>query len=174
MQLKEAIKLINHPAIFQFGKMVWADFGCESGLFTHALVRRLAPGSKVYAIDRDLKLFQKKEKNPEVIIEMMRSDFIQDKLHIDKLDGILMANSLHFVPNKTAFLKNCGLLFKNKGCFLIVEYDMDEPNPWVPYPISFRVIDGLFKSVGYQHVHKIDEMPSKYHRANIYSALMLQ
>jgi hypothetical protein len=81
-----------------------------------------------------------------------------------------MANSLHYVRDKTAFIKNIERSFVQKGSFLIIEYDTEQANPWVPYPINFSSLKQLFNKAGYAVVEKISETPSAYGPRNIYSA----
>ena len=66
-----------------------------------------------------------------------------------------MANSLHYVKNKTDLLKKIKTCLNANGCFLIVEYDMEAANRWVPYPISFSSLTKLFHDVGFSFVEKI-------------------
>jgi hypothetical protein len=80
-----------------------------------------------------------------------------------------MANSLHFVVNKSKLINQLETTFKHTPKFLIVEYDTIKSNPWVPYPISFHGLDDEFSSLGY-HTLKLAETPSRF-GGIIYSAL---
>ena len=144
MKFEQALQLIRHPAIKFDHSTVWADLGSGSGLFTHALASLLSPHSRVYAVDKNIKLFEKWSNANEVNIINWQRNFENDDIDIRELDGILMANSFHFVFNKIEFIKKLKPLFKQEECFIIVEYDMDSPNPWVPYPVSFHSLKQLF------------------------------
>jgi hypothetical protein len=48
------------------------------------------------------------------------------------LDGILMANLLHFVRDQTGLLRRVAAHLCPTGRFLIVEYEQPTPIPWVP------------------------------------------
>jgi len=169
MQLEQAIKLIESPMFSNTSRMDWADLGCGEGLFTNALSNLLVPGSTIYSVDKNIQKF--KEAQAEgIIIKKIEADFTTDPINITNLEGILMANSLHFVLDKKGLIKNSRLYFKHEENFLIVEYDSDIPNPWVPYPISFQSLEELYGSLGYQSIKKIYEQPSRYNQANIYSA----
>jgi 2-polyprenyl-3-methyl-5-hydroxy-6-metoxy-1,4-benzoquinol methylase len=170
MQLHDAIALIQNKYIHKKTTQHWAELGCGSGLFTHALATQLAAGSIIHAIDKNISAF-KKFASP-VTIKREQLDFVKDALDLHDLDGVLMANALHFVQNKINFLARLRPLIKQNGHILIVEYDTDIANPWVPYPISFLSSRQLFIDTGYAAVIKLHEMPSKYNRAHIYAAII--
>jgi ubiquinone/menaquinone biosynthesis C-methylase UbiE len=170
MQPEQAFKLINHTEILRSYPTTWADLGCGSGLFTNALAAMLKPGSKIIAVDKNIQAFKTSSNINEVIIDKVKADFTSAKINLTNLDGILMANSLHFVQHKPEFIGMTAPYFRRGACFVIVEYDTDTPNPWIPYPLSFRSLQQLF--AGFEVVEKINQQPSKYNRANIYSAFI--
>lgn len=172
MELPDAITLIDHQYISSPALTNWADLGCGTGLFTTALTNVLAPKSIIYAIDNDTHALQKVIPSNQVAIKKIKADFVKDDLNLPLLDGILMANSLHFIKNKISLLNKLSAYQKQDGCFLIIEYDMDTPNQWVPYPLSYPSLRQLFSESGYASINKIHELPSRYNRANIYSVLV--
>lgn len=172
MELDVAIELIKHKSISRTAKTVWADVGSGSGLFTNALATLLMPGSKIYAVDKDAAALKKFHGPQDVAVERIQADFIQDELNLHNLDGILMANSLHFVQDKVSFLNKMGKYLKAGGSFLIIEYDTDTSNVWVPFPLSYLSLQRVFEKAGYDSIQKIHEVPSRYRRANIYSVLV--
>lgn len=174
MQLHDAIALINHPQVSTGVPTTWADFGCGAGLFTNALATLLAPGSKIYAVDKNVKTFRANQHTGDVYFQTVNADFTADSINIGDLDGILMANSLHFVSDKISFIKQCVKYFRGQKVFLIVEYDTDTPNPWVPYPVSFESLSRLFMSLGFSQYQKIYELRSQYNRNEIYSTIVRQ
>jgi ubiquinone/menaquinone biosynthesis C-methylase UbiE len=154
----------------------WADLGSGSGLFTTALASLLPPHSTIYAIDRNPSPATRATPSTPttVSIQSIKADFVKTTLPLPELDGILMANSLHYVRDKTALIRN---LQRNnlrpRHNFIIIEYDTDRPTPiWVPYPISFTTLQTLFKDLGYQTITRLAEQPSVYNRNLIYSALI--
>lgn len=172
MQFEDALTLIKHPQIPALTPATWADFGSGSGLFTNALASLLAPGSKIYAIDKNVKAFRTDQHANEIVFEKVQADFATTIMKLTPLDGILMANSLHFVSDKIRFIKKIIRYFRHHEFFIIVEYDTDQPNSWVPYPISYHSLQQLFLSLQVSCIHKIHELPSRYNHANIYSALV--
>jgi hypothetical protein len=61
-----------------------------------------------------------------------------------------MANSLHYVKEKDLFVGEVQTRLKNEGCFIIVEYDTEISNPWIPFPVSYNSLKKLFEKEGYQ------------------------
>ncbi len=170
MILKDAIELIKHDRIND-EPQTWADLGCGEGLFTQALTHLLKPGSLIYAVDKTkpglIPPFN------SVFVESKSYDFIKDELVFPPLDGILMANSLHYVSDKRALLNKLSLLLKPASCFIIIEYDTDTlVQNWVPYPLSFLSLQKLFSEVGFETIIPIGKRASMYGRANLYSVLI--
>ncbi|RPD42711.1 class I SAM-dependent methyltransferase [Chitinophaga barathri] len=157
---------MSTPAIHTPGPATWADLGCGQGLFTRALASLLPGGSKIIAVDREPVQF------PQPGIQFKQMDFEKDEWKLPPLHGILMANSLHFVKNKTAFLAKAAPHLEKDHRFLIVEYNTDTSNPWVPYPLSFPNLQKLFRGAGYKKVELLREHPSIYHRSKMYAALI--
>jgi|SRR4051794_30239659 ubiquinone/menaquinone biosynthesis C-methylase UbiE len=172
MELNQAIALIQIKDVFNNEKKVWVDLGCGAGLFTNALAHLLKEGSKIFAVDKNINAFKNFYQRDKITIEKIKADFINDELNIEKADGIMMANSLHFVKGKLSFIKKMEKHFKTVGCFLIVEYNTDTANTWVPYPLSFYSMKTLFEKAGYSSISKINEVDSRFNRAKIYSAFI--
>lgn len=172
MQLHEAIALISHPAIQNAGKSVWADLGCGDGLFSFALAHLLVPGSVIHAADKN-KIHLQLQRIPEQTkINTVQFDFVRDELPFSKLDGILMANSLHYVKDKSALINKFQHHLNPSHRFLIVEYDTLRPNQWVPFPVDYKSLQNLFYDAGYETVFKINERQSLFRRENIYAAFI--
>jgi ubiquinone/menaquinone biosynthesis C-methylase UbiE len=172
MKLQEAVKLIEFENDFSPGEQVWADLGCGSGTFTLALSNLLPDRSIIYAIDKKKSSLNKIPGQHENVSIIKQQGNFENTLP-SNLDGILMANSLHYVKEQASFIKNAQNHLKNNGMFLIVEYDSNVSNPWVPYPINFKTLRTLFKELGFVEIRKLREHPSLYHQANIYSAIAI-
>jgi len=170
MQLKEAIALIECDIGSLSSHQVWADLGCGTGIFTLALASLLPQGSIIHAMDINKAAIDTIPNRFEnVTIKKWHGNFMEDKLP-DQLDGIRMANSFHFVKNKASFLTKASASLKKEHYYLIVEYDSDKANHWVPFPVSFHSLKQLFQEAGYTSIEKLREQPSIYRDANIYSA----
>jgi ubiquinone/menaquinone biosynthesis C-methylase UbiE len=165
MSDEDAISLIK-KAMSGHEPQVWADLGCGSGTFTKALNSLLPVGSRITAIDRE------KERLDLVNVEFLRANFERDDLKLSGLDGILMANAIHYVAEKTALIKKLEPLFTGSPRFIMIEYDTDRANPWVPFPITFKQLQILFGALGYHKIVKVSERPSAYRSGNMYCALI--
>jgi len=173
MELSTAITLIKKGVPTSYAGQIWADLGAGTGLFTKALSTLVPDGSTIYAIDLDAKSLESIAiPTRDVSIKKIALNFVNDALNIEPLDGILMANALHFVSDKPSFLKKVKLSLKSKAKIIIIEYDREKPNTWVPYPISYHKLEQLAHNSGASSIEKIGSTPSKYHEANIYSALL--
>ncbi|WP_315820806.1 class I SAM-dependent methyltransferase [Paraflavitalea speifideaquila] len=170
MELKEAIDLIRTPYLDSITPQSWADLGAGTGMFTKALAHLIGDNSTIYAVDKNIADLQQIQAPAQVVIKTLKADFINDPLHLTGLTGILMANSLHFVKDKFSFLDKIRESMSEGSAFLIVEYDTNKANQWVPYPIGFTMLKQLFEELGYDTIEKINDMPSRYNNNKIYSA----
>lgn len=173
MTANEAFALIKNDSIIQIEHIThWADLGCGTGLFTQALSRMLRPGSTIRGIDNNVSLRRQTTAHGIEIIPL-QLDFVIADWGLQDLDGIIMANSLHYVKDKTSFLSKIRSCLKPAAPIVIVEYDTDIPVPtWVPYPLSFSSLTSLFTLAGYASIQKLSERPSIYGSGYIYSALI--
>src|SRR5262245_54029658 len=118
MKLKDAINLIDNRHFERTAPSVWADLGCGTGLFTKALASRLSRGSKIFAVGKDKSALARIPSLNIVTVEKISADFVHEHLSLSDLDGILMANALHFVKDKISFLKKNKTCIKPQGIFL--------------------------------------------------------
>ena len=153
MQHAEAVSLIK-KAIQATHAERWADLGCGSGTFTHALSDLLPAASQIIAIDQQNQSFQKPG------IEFYRADFINAPLPLQQLNGILMANAFHYVKDKDRLITKLENYFAATPRFLLVEYDTDYANTWVPFPISFGNLQSFFNKHKYQITRIGDHPPA--------------
>lgn len=170
MDLSKAIKLIQHPAAKQ--KSIWADVGCGDGLFTNALSNLLIEGSLIYAVDKNKNALNKVEVKNGIALNKVVLNFVNDDLPFSNLSGILMANSFHFIKDKNAFIEKVFKCLNDEGYLLMVEYDTDVPNFWVPYPISFNRLEKFFNYYNCT-TNKLNETPSRFN-GTIYSAIIIK
>ena len=175
MDLTDAIKLIEKAIPKKHEPQLWADLGAGDGLFSSALSTLLAPQSRIYAVDSNRSVLSKiKLASGDVELTTIHENFASPGLNISGLDGMLMANSLHFVPNKFSALQSLKTKLQPNGRMIIIEYDMRTPNAWVPYPIPFTELKPLLLKVGFSVIEKIGERPSIYNASVMYCVVALQ
>ena len=154
----------------------WADLGAGAGAFTLALADLIGPHSVIHAVDRDPGALAELRSSfvsavPQAEVRTHVADFTR-RLDLADLDGIVMANSLHFVDDKLPVLALVRGYVRSGGKLLLVEYDSDRGNPWVPHPMTFETWRSLAAEVGLIETRRLATVPSRFLR-QIYSALSL-
>jgi len=172
MKTADGIALIRHSALKTGRITQWADLGCGTGFFTNVLSTFLAAGSSITAVDSDASALKKVSVAANIKLTTSALDIIKGAWSFSGFDGIMMANSLHYVRNKDAFMDRLKNHLLPSGLLLIIEYDMSTANAWVPNPITFQSLQTLCKKHGFASVEKINEMPSAFGRAMMYAALV--
>jgi ubiquinone/menaquinone biosynthesis C-methylase UbiE len=156
---------------------VWADLGAGEGAFTLALADLLSPQATVIAVDRDRNALRSLARHVESYamtsqaprISTLHADYTQ-KLDLSLLDGMVMANALHFQKEKLPILQALVRFLKPGGHFILVEYNVDRGNLWVPHPISFATWQKLAQQAGFAGTRLLATRPSRFLN-EIYSAL---
>jgi ubiquinone/menaquinone biosynthesis C-methylase UbiE len=157
--------------------MDWADLGSGEGAFTLALADLLGAGGSIHTVDRDARALQVQTRRlgetfPHVAATPHVADF-SAPLDLPPLDGIVMANSLHFERDKLAVLRRVRGYLRPAGRLLLVEYDTDTGNTWVPYPMSYPTWAALAEEAGFHDTRRLAAVPSRF-LGSIYSALSLR
>jgi SAM-dependent methyltransferase len=155
----------------------WADLGSGEGAFTLALADLLGPTGVIHTVDRDkraldVQLRALHDAFPGVSVIAHAADFTR-ALALPLLDGIVMANSLHFLRDKLATLQLLRGYLGPNGRLILVEYDADRGNPWVPFPLSFETWASLAADAGFRETTRLAAVPSRF-LGSIYSALSLR
>jgi ubiquinone/menaquinone biosynthesis C-methylase UbiE len=156
------------------GGKIWADLGSGEGAFTLALADLLGPSGRIHTVDRDggalrVQVRALRDGFPKVGVTPLVADFAKP-LALPPLDGIVMANSLHFERDKLAVLRLVRSYLGPDGRLVLVEYDTDHGNPWVPFPLSFRSWAALAAEAGFGDTQRLASVPSRF-LGSIYSAL---
>ena len=161
------------PAVAPGG--TWADIGAGDGAFTLALADLLGPGARIVAVVRDARALRHNERAvrarcPGVVFETMVAD-LSGPLELPRLDGLVAANSLHFVARDRQVEVIAALAghLRPDGRFVVVEYDADRGNPWVPHPFSSASWERLASAAGLVGTQRIGRVSSRFLDA-IYSA----
>ena len=133
----------------------WADLGAGSGTFTQALVALLGPTARIYSVDRDARAVAAlgrwaSASAPGVI--PVQADFSErfelPGLNGEGLDGVLLANSLHYVSDAADVLARIAARLRPGGRLVVVEYVRRHADPWVPYPIPPERLSQLAMHAG--------------------------
>ena len=167
MKISEATALIRTPMIEWERPQSWCDLGCGSGTFTIALAQLLASGSTIHAIDLDPRaLGEIPDQYQGVAVQRVLGDMKSPSLNLPSVNGILMANSLHFIQDQHRLLRR---LQSVTSCFVIVKYERNKPSPWGPYPVGFERLCQLFLEAGVERIEKLATRRSRF-GGTMYSA----
>lgn len=144
----------------------WADLGCGDGIFTSALYTLLEPNSEIYAVDKSRRALRAIERNfaqsyPRALLRTLRADFTRP-LSLPALDGVLMANALHFVRKKEPVLESLVKLLKPRSPLIVVEYNASRGNFAVPHPLDDTGFTKLASQVGLHNAQIIARIPSSF------------
>ncbi len=189
------------PASLRTGG-TWADFGAGAGAFTLALRELVGPEAQIYAIDKDRGSLRELEGEyrsrfgDTSKLHIIPADFSRS-VDLPSLDGIVMANSLHYfrdagewgkrgrraedigiaprdsasgASDKLILLQLLRSYLKPGGVLLLVEYNVDSGNMWVPYPLSFETWREFAPQAGFTEPRLLATHPSRFLH-EFYSAL---
>jgi SAM-dependent methyltransferase len=153
---------------------VWADLGSGDGAFTSALAELVGASAMIFSVDRDRSALARQQRAgghrfAKAPTSVVLGDFTEP-LDLPPLDGVVMANSLHFTEDKAPVLKLVQSYLKPAGRLIVVEYDVDRGNPWVPFPFSFASWKGLARDNGFSEPELIGRYESRWLRG-LYSAV---
>lgn len=156
---------------------VWADFGSGTGAFTLALRDVAGQDVKIYSIDTNNQSLKTQKSAfadmfPDTTIHFLQKDFIDD-LDLPPLDGLIAANSIHFHKNTVEVVRNLASYLKPDGKFIVVEYNADSGNMWVPYPFSFPRFEKIAIEAGLKNPLLLATIPSGFLN-EIYSAKVIK
>lgn len=171
MNHQDHVDLIRGAVAEHHGR--WADFGSGDGAFTLALRDLLGPDAEILSIEKDRARLNEQHRQfhskfPKSNVTFMDAD-LSEPLDLGTLDGIVIANVLHFFRDKEPVVWQLRKYLKSKGRFVIVEYNVDKGNQWVPFPISFTTFQSLARKTAFAEPKLVCTKPSHFLR-EIYSA----
>jgi ubiquinone/menaquinone biosynthesis C-methylase UbiE len=154
----------------------WAELGSGRGAFTLALAELVGPSGIIYSIDQNVgvlneqkRAVERRFRDQQPSMDYWNADYTQP-LELSALDGVLMANSLHFQPDKKVVLRLIFDYLSPGGSLILVEYNLGSGNTWVPYPIPFTEWEDLSQEIGFVGTSLLGVRPSSSMR-EIYSAV---
>jgi SAM-dependent methyltransferase len=158
---------------------IWADLGSGAGAFTLALAELIGPAGQIHSVDRDRRALRQQERImrrrfPDTAVIYQTADFTEP-LELPLLDGVLMANALHFQPRpaQESVVRQIRSYLRPGGRLILIEYDTDQGNPWVPYPLSFSTWQALAERCGFAGVALLVERPSRF-LGRMYAAVSIR
>lgn len=163
MDRSDLVALLQGGVDHQGG--TWADLGAGEGAFTLALRELLGREAHIIAVDRDRRALQTISGD----FELRVADFTKP-LELHDLDGIVMANSLHFVRDKDSALRSVRAMIRPGGRLIVVEYAAERGNPWVPHPFTYATWEKLAARAGFVNTRFLHSVPSRWLNA-IWSAV---
>ena len=152
----------------------WADFGAGSGAFTLALRDLAGPDVEIVAVDRDqgsLRALRAAmdRRFPGTGLRLLVAD-IAGELALPPLDGIIAANAIHYARDQERLLRRWRDYLKPDGRLILVEYDTEVGNHWVPYPVSCAAFGNLARAAGFAAPVLLGTVPSRF-LGRMYAAL---
>jgi SAM-dependent methyltransferase len=196
MNLTDATSLISSGVPPE--ARTWADIGAGTGMFTRALgevLNKICPpipapadnqlkpisstanayketaNARIYAVDKSPHALWDLPVPDGVEVFVVEGDF-NKTLDLPMLDGIVMANALHYAKDPVFTLNNILQHLNPQGTFILVEYETEIPHtPWVPYPVSFRKFESLCRETGMRPPDLLGKVPSHYGYTFMYAAV---
>jgi len=144
----------------------WLELGSGTGAFTLALADVLGPRGTIHSVDRDRRALDEqaaavRAQFAAVRLDQRTADFTRP-LGFSGMDGVLMANALHFVRDKAPVLALVRSYLTPGGRFVLVEYDADRGNHWVPHPISYTTWLAVAPAAGFNGARLLGRVPSRF------------
>ena len=156
---------------------VWADFGSGEGAFTLALAELTGPGAVIFSVDKDQRALARQQeamkrrfpKRSEGSVRYVHADF-SSPIDLPALDGLVIANALHFYRNVQPLVRLLKSYLSQHGRMLLIEYNTDRGNVWVPHPFSYPTWVSLAAQAGFEETRLLATYPSRF-LGEIYSAV---
>jgi hypothetical protein len=115
-----------------------------------------------------------RQRFPTTRLQTLVADFTRP-LGLPPLDGVVLANSLHFVSDrdKGPTLELLRAALQPGGRLLLVEYNAERGNRWVPHPLTYRKWAALAAAHGFVDTRLLARRPSRF-LGEIFSAVSMR
>jgi ubiquinone/menaquinone biosynthesis C-methylase UbiE len=154
-----------------------ADVGAGGGDVSVALAEIVGRDGRVYAVDSDRRAVDAlhalaRRLRGAAAVTPVAGDFTAP-LALPALDGAVLANALHFVPDlrQAAVLARVASQLRAGGRVVVIEYEGRSPSRWVPYPVSLARLRALAAEAGLGVPAVIGERRSAY-GGTMYAAML--
>lgn len=148
--------------------MTIADIGAGGGYFAEKFSKRVGPTGRVYATDVQevmLRRLRARAKNHKLRnVTVLRSTFEDSGVPKGSCDIAFFSSVYKELTNRVTYMKNLGLILKEKGRVAIIEYRLEtlDPGPEVQYRISESQVIEEMEAAGYRLLEKFDFLPREY------------
>lgn len=133
------------------GGTIWAELGAGAGNFTTALRTLLGDDATIYAVDHDARSL----KANRTATHTQVADFTAP-LDLPPLDGVLMANALHWTRHQAQVMEHIYAVLREGGQLVVVEYDVTTPRPFmIPHPVPFSRFEQLAQAAEFVSIRQI-------------------
>jgi len=172
----EALELLG-AAVRNAEGETWADLGAGTGTFTRALATLVGPTGRVHAVDADAGALRVIEswaaRSPAGRPVTTLAADVTRPLGLPPLDGVVMANVLHFVADAEEALRTVAAQLRPAGRLVLIEYEGRRPSRWVPHPVSAARFAELAPASGFAPPQVVATRPSAY-GGDIYVAVTVR
>ena len=141
------------------------DLGTGSGLFTRPIAQKLGDKGIVYAIDIDPGLLKHVEKiaAEQKITNIKTVLGAEDDPKIpEKVDLIIIIDTLHHIGNQGPYLKNLKKYLKRGGRLAIVDFSETWPAGHESMKFSLEQLEGWMKAANFKRVEKHDFLNNNF------------
>ncbi len=165
MTHRDAVALLRAAVSSAEGE-TWADLGAGTGTFTRALTALLGPEGRVFAVDADGGALDAVRAwaataHGATAVTVVHAD-VTGPLELPPLDGVVMANVLHFVRDAEPSLALASSYLRPGGRLVLIEYEGRRPGPWTPYPVSAARFRDLAAAAGLSPPEVVARRPSAF------------
>lgn len=175
MNLEDAIAFLS-PAIGSTSGS-WADLGAGRGVFTEALAAILDDDATILAVDQDAVALRTLRRlanriKPDGRIIVTKGDLEQPRAIVSleqmRPAGVLLSNVLHYLAEPGGVLRELAQLVRPGGRIVVIEYDRNRANRWVPYPLPLDRMGDIAAAAGLSMSDVMSRRPSAY-QGDMYS-----
>ncbi|MEM6282472.1 MAG: methyltransferase domain-containing protein [Chloroflexota bacterium] len=161
----EMVALIRR-GVMQTGG-TWADFGAGGGNFTRALRDVTGESAVIYAVDKNRGALSPQNAD----VHTISADFTRPIPELPLLDGLLVANALHFVRRQRDVIEQLAGYLRPGGSFIVVEYEVNMPRSFIPNPLPYsKFAQVVAAETGLDHIRQVGSRTSPRNGMTMYTA----
>ncbi|MEP7340647.1 MAG: methyltransferase domain-containing protein [Acidobacteriota bacterium] len=142
-----------------------ADIGSGSGLFTRPLAKQAGAKGVVYAVDIDPELLKYVEKTAAeqklTNIKTILGGEADPRLP-EKVDLIVIIDTLHHIANQPAYLKGLKKYMKPNGRIALIDFTKTWPAGHEKMVYKVEDLDGWMKAAGFKQIEKYDFLDNDF------------